>query len=151
MPLFKKKSRYEVDADNLKAKNSVSITRLANAKSSWSKHSILKDCRDLCKKSIKKRTEPGNSFMLFGMVFGENAEDIDTADKIWADVWKLYNGDKDPDFIFDLLRRLLGTILMIEVAEDSGTWEYEPDPEKRDKLAGGEKPDAAIYNLRKPR
>lgn len=151
MPLFKKNSRFQVNPDQIKKKFAVPMTRLALTRSNISDLNIYHDVCLLCQASIKARTEPFGSFMVFGMVMGENAEDKKTADAIWEQCWQLFNGDDNPDEVFDFLRKVLGTILMIEVCKDDGIWEFEPDPDKAIKNRNGETPDAVIYNLRKPR
>ncbi len=149
MPLFKKGTSFQIDETKIAKRSVVPMTKITSTMSSWSGNSIMQDCIVLCNKSISSRTKPKNSFLVFGMVFGEHAEDQEAADAIWNDLWILYNGKDDEKGVFDFLRKLLGSILMIQIAKNNGIWEFEQDPDKALKLSAEEKPDAAIYNLRK--
>lgn len=148
MPLFKKKTSFMIDPISLSKSFTVPFARMRLTIGS-DNQSIYQRAAKLCRDSLIKRTEPAGSFLVFGMVFGNHAENQEEADAIWADLWKLYNGVGENKELFNFLSKVLGTVLMIEVAKDNGCWEYEPDPEKKEKLGAGERPDAAIYNLRK--
>lgn len=144
MPLYKKKTKFEIDPTVLEKKFSVFIARSK-------KENIYQDIVDICNYSIMRRFEPKGSFLVFGMVFGESAELKDKADNIWNRLWISYNGAANEDQVFNFLKKSLGVMLMIEIAKDEAIWEFEPDPDKKSKLANNDTPDAAIYNIRKRR
>jgi len=147
--LYKKGTSFELDWENLMNRMKTPFKKMESLKLRDS--NLLKIAENLAEKAINKRDKVNNSFLIFGMVFGDHAEDIKEADYIWENFWNLLDGDRNPKLVEAHIKKVLGTLLMIKIAQDSGIWEWEPDQDKKNKLSINEVPDAAIYNLRENR
>ena len=149
MALYKKGTNYQMDVNSLIKKFKRPISQFKNIKTK-SGSSVYDDTVTLFQKFLDERDHPKNSYLKFGMIFGDQSERLEKADEIWEYYSNRYNADQDSQAL-DFVKKLLGIILMITVAQDEGEWEYEPDPDKQLKLGNQETPDATIYNLRKPK
>lgn len=150
MSLFNKRQTFQVDVKRIKDSVHVPIIKLLRAKTN-NNFNLYERIVSLCDNSIKARVKVKGSYLNFGIVFGEYAENKKEADYIWSECWKIWNGDHNHKEVFEFLKKVLGSILMIQVESDDGIWEYEPDSDKKIKIKNGETPDAAIYNLRRDR
>lgn len=82
-------------------------------------------------------------YFQFAFIIGESGQapkkDVDS---LWERMENIYGTDK---IGYETIKRVLGTICMICVANDSRCWFYKEDMEKREKKMHDEKPDANEY------
>ena len=93
---------------------------------------------------VKNRDQNiSGGFFKLGMIIGDSPEapgkDVD---RLWDRMTDKYGTDK---YGIEAIKKTLGTLLMILIAEDTRNWVWEPDPEKIERQIRGEKPEGNIY------
>ena len=96
-----------------------------------------------CAKYIDSReVDISGGYFKFGMVIGNNVANQKMADNIWSEMIDKYGDDADAT---KHIKKVLGTILMICVANDSRQWVYKDDPDKQIKKQKDEVPEPTEY------